>query len=92
VNAAAPEPVTNRTFAGALGRILRRPAPWVAPAPVLRLIAGSERADEALLSSAKVVPAELLRAGFAFGDPELEPALRRILASEQAQTARVPIR
>jgi NAD dependent epimerase/dehydratase family enzyme len=66
--------------------------PWIAPAPVLRLIVGAERADEALLSSAKVVPTELLRAGFAFGDPELEPALRRILAPEQAQTARVPVR
>jgi hypothetical protein len=92
VNAAAPEPVTNHMLAEALGRVLRRPVPWIAPAPVLRLIVGAERADEALLSSAKVVPTELLRAGFAFGDPELEPALRRILAPEQAQTARVPVR
>jgi uncharacterized protein len=92
VNAAAPEPVTNRTLASAIGRVLRRPVPWIAPAPVLRLIAGAERADEALLSSARVVPAELLRAGFTFGDPELEPALRRLLAPEQADTARVPVR
>jgi uncharacterized protein len=92
VNAAAPEPVTNRMFAAALGRVLRRPVPWIAPSPVLRLIAGGERADEALLSSAKVVPAELLRAGFGFGDPELAPALRRILAPEEARTARVPVR
>jgi uncharacterized protein len=92
VNAAAPEPVTNRTLASAIGRVLRRPVPWIAPAPVLRLIAGAERADEALLSSARVVPAELLQAGFTFGDPELEPALRRLLAPEQADTARVPVR
>jgi uncharacterized protein (TIGR01777 family) len=91
VNAAAPEPVTNRELAAALGRVLRRPVPWIAPAPVLRLIAGAERADEALLSSAKVVPSELLRAGLAFGDPELEPALRRLLAPEEARTARVPV-
>lgn len=92
VNAAAPEPVTNRDLVTILGRVLRRPAPWIAPAPVLRLIAGAERADEALLSSAKVVPAALERAGFAFGDPELEPALRRLLAPEEARTARVPVR
>jgi uncharacterized protein (TIGR01777 family) len=92
VNAAAPGYVTNREFAASLGRVLRRPAPWIAPSPVLRLVAGAERADEALLSSAKVVPAELLRAGFAFGDPELEPALRRLLAPAEARTARVPVR
>lgn len=92
VNAAAPEPVTNRMLASAIGRVLRRPVPWIAPAPVLRLIAGAERADEALLSSARVAPAALLRAGFTFRDPELEPALRRLLAPEQADTARVPVR
>ncbi len=80
VNAAAPAAVTNAAFAKTLGRALRRPAPWWAPGPVLRVIAGKERADEALLSSAKVVPAALLNAGFAFGDPEVEPALRRLLA------------
>jgi uncharacterized protein (TIGR01777 family) len=79
VNAVAPEPVTNRTFTKTLGRVLGRPAPWWAPAPVLELIAGKERAREALLSSAKVVPAVLRDAGFDFSDPFLEPALRRIL-------------
>jgi uncharacterized protein (TIGR01777 family) len=80
VNAVAPEAITNASFAKALGRVLHRPAPWWAPAPVLELIAGRERAREALLSSAKVVPEVLAGAGFTFGDPHLEPALRRILA------------
>lgn len=80
VNAVAPEAVTNASFAKALGRVLHRPAPWWAPAPVLGLIAGRERAREALLSSAKVLPEVLARTGFTFGDPQLEPALRRILA------------
>lgn len=87
VNIAAPETVTNRTFAKTLGRVLGRPAPWWAPAPVLEVIAGTERAREALLSSAKVVPVVLLDAGFAFGDPQLEPALRRILAAPSATLA-----
>ncbi|HEX6330426.1 MAG TPA: TIGR01777 family oxidoreductase [Actinomycetota bacterium] len=79
VNAAAPEPVTNRDFTTTLARVLRRPAPWWAPAPVLRALVGAERADQVLLSSAKVVPGTLLRSGFTFTDPQLEPALRRLL-------------
>ena len=83
VNAAAPNAVTNASFTKTLGRVLHRPAPWWAPAPVLGLIAGSERAREALLSSAKVVPEALIEAGFAFRDPKLEPALGRMLAYQK---------
>ena len=79
LNVAAPGVVTNATFVKTLARVLHRPAPWWAPGSVLGVIAGKERAEEALLSSAKVVPARLLEAGFGFEDPELEPALRRIL-------------
>lgn len=85
VNAVAPEPVTNAVFTKVLGRVLKRPVPWWVPAPVLGLIAGQERAKEALLSSAKVSPAVLTEAGFTFGDPRLEPALRRILEREPAR-------
>jgi uncharacterized protein len=80
VNAAAPGAVTNRTFTKTLGRVLHRPTPWWAPVPVLEILAGKERAQEALMASAKVVPAALLDADFTFSDPELEPALRRILS------------
>lgn len=82
VNAVAPEAVTNRTFTKTLASTLHRPAPWWAPGPVLEVIAGSERAREALLSSARVVPAALEAAGFGFGDPLLEPALRRIVSPQ----------
>lgn len=82
VNVVAPEAVTNRTFTKTLARVLHRPAPWWAPGPVLKVIAGSERAEEALLSSARVVPAALEAAGFEFDDPLLEPALRRIVSPQ----------
>jgi uncharacterized protein (TIGR01777 family) len=82
VNVVAPEAVTNRTFTKTLARVLHRPAPWWAPGPVLKAIAGSERAEEALLSSARVVPTALEAAGFDFGDPLLEPALRRIVSPQ----------
>jgi hypothetical protein len=85
VNAVAPEAVTNRTFTKALAGALHRPAPWWAPGPVLQVIAGSERAKEALLSSARVMPAALRSAGFGFGDPLLAPALRRILPARSGR-------
>jgi NAD dependent epimerase/dehydratase family enzyme len=37
-------------------------------------------ANEALLSSARVVPDRLEKGGFRFEDAELEPALRKLLA------------
>ena len=80
VNAVAPQPVTNRQFARALGRALRRPA-WV-PVPrfALRAMLG-EMADELLLASIRVLPRRLLDTGFRFGDADLPGALARLLAA-----------
>jgi uncharacterized protein len=75
VNATAPNPVTSRTFASTLGRVLNRPAGIPVPAAALRLAFG-EMADGALLSSAHVLPARLQESGYAFRYPELEGALR----------------
>jgi uncharacterized protein len=78
VNASAPNPVTNREFSKALGRVLHRPA--IAPAPrlALRLMRGEELTD-AILSSLRVVPRRALDLGYEFRWPELEPALRDLL-------------
>jgi uncharacterized protein (TIGR01777 family) len=78
INAVAPEPVTNREFTKALGRVLGRPTVLPLPAPAAGLLFG-EMADEMLLSSCRVVPAELKKAGFVFDDPSLEAALARLL-------------
>ena len=78
VNIVSPQPVTNRDFARALGRVLRRPALLSVPAFVLRLLLG-ELADEALLASARVLPSKLLASGYTFRDPRVEDALRRLL-------------
>lgn len=80
VNLTAPQPVANRDFARTLGRVLRRPAFLPLPAAAARLLLG-KMADELLLSSAQVFPRRLLAAGFSFQDPQLEPALRRLLGS-----------
>ncbi len=81
VNAVAPEPVTNAQFTRELGRAVHRPAIMAAPAFALRLAFG-EMADEALLSSMRVVPKRLLDAGFKFTNPTLKSALAAALAKE----------
>ncbi|MHC4400977.1 MAG: TIGR01777 family oxidoreductase [Planctomycetota bacterium] len=78
VNAVAPEPVTNRRFARALGRALRRPAILPAPGLALRLLLG-KMAKELLLWSTRVVPRRLLESGFVFRDGVLEQAIGRLL-------------
>lgn len=71
--------VRQRELAAVLGRVLGRPAFVPAPAFALRLLLG-DMADEMLLASQRVRPLALERAGFRFRDPELEPALRVMLA------------
>jgi uncharacterized protein (TIGR01777 family) len=79
VNAAAPNPVTNRQFTKALGRVLGRPTfmPSV-PGFMLRLMLGEFAS--VLLTSQRVVPKAATAAGFEFEFPELEPALADILS------------
>ncbi|MBZ4323646.1 TIGR01777 family oxidoreductase [Streptomyces huiliensis] len=86
VNLTAPEPVTNREVARAMGRVLRRPALFPAPAPALRLVLGELASD--VLSSQRVVPRRLLDSGFRFAHPDVESAVRAALAPEGRASAR----
>lgn len=79
VNLTAPEPVTNAEYTKALGRALHRPT-TILPITGPRVLYGRELADSLLLTSARIVPAALLEAGFEFHHPELDGALRSILA------------
>jgi len=79
VNVTAPVPVTGRRFAEALGGVLRRPAPWPAPRP---LLARAAMTREAALPSARVLPQRLLDGGFTFAYPDLEGALRHLLGAK----------
>jgi hypothetical protein len=76
INLVSPEETTSRGFARALGSVLHRPAFLPAPAFAVRLLAG-EMADALLLSSARVRPEVLERAGYQFAVPSLEAALVR---------------
>lgn len=79
VNVAAPAPVTQAEFATALGRVLGRPTLVSVPAFGVKLLLG-EMAGETILASQRLVPERLLATGYAFRWPDLEPALRHLLA------------
>lgn len=86
VNAVAPEAVTNAEFTRVLGRVLRRPTLFPMPAFAARLALG-EMADDLLLSSIRVVPEQLQRAGFQYEHPGLEAALRALLGRPANRSA-----
>jgi len=78
VNAASPNPVTNRDLAQTLAKVLHRPAIMPLPGFVVRTALG-QMGEELLLSSARLSPAKLVASGFEFHSPDLESALRREL-------------
>ncbi|MEE8497876.1 MAG: TIGR01777 family oxidoreductase [Acidimicrobiia bacterium] len=79
VNLVAPNPVTNRDFTRALGRVLRRPAFLPVPGFALRLLLGSELADALVLEGQRVTPDVLLESGFEFEHPDIDDGLRAAL-------------
>jgi uncharacterized protein len=81
LNATAPNPVTNATFAGALGAAMHRPALLPAPAFALRLLLG-EMADALLLSGQRAIPAKAQLLEFTFRHEQVAGALRAIFSGE----------
>jgi uncharacterized protein (TIGR01777 family) len=73
INVVAPEVVTNRAFARALGHALGRPAVLPTPRLALRLAVGE--LAEYMTMSQNVRPARARERGYTFAFPELEPAL-----------------
>jgi uncharacterized protein (TIGR01777 family) len=78
INAASPNPATNREFSKALGRVLRRPAIVPVPGFAVSLLRGRELA-ETVKGGQRVVPRRALDLGFEFEHPNLEPALEDLL-------------
>jgi uncharacterized protein (TIGR01777 family) len=77
VNASAPEPVTNKAFAKALGRALHRPA--LAPVPGLAVRALYGEMAEIVTTGQRAVPAAAQSHGYAFAHPDLDEALNAAL-------------
>jgi NAD dependent epimerase/dehydratase family enzyme len=65
-------------FCRVLGRVMKRPSWLPVPGFALRLVAGE--LGETLLWSQRVLPQVALRTGYAFRYPQLEEALRAVLA------------
>ncbi len=82
VNVSSPNPTDSRGFMGMLRRVLN--VPFGIPTPRFILELGSiviRTETELVLKSRWVTPERLLAAGFEFEYPQLEPALRQILAA-----------
>ncbi len=77
LNAVSPNPVQNNDFTKTLGKVLSRPTFMSVPAFALKLGLGEFSTE--LLVSHRIEPAKAAEHGFGFEDPELEPALARIL-------------
>jgi uncharacterized protein len=78
INATAPNPVTNREFSRAFGRVLHRPAIMPIPKFAVSALRGGELAD-AVAGGARVLPRRALDGGYEFRHPELDDALRTAL-------------
>lgn len=77
LNLSAPEMASQRHFAKTLGRALRRPVLFTAPAPLLRLMLGEM--SSILLVDQQVSPLALANAGYRFRHPHLLGALQAAL-------------
>lgn len=78
VNATAPNPVTNKAFAKALGKALGRPAVLPIPGITLDLMFGKEF-GKVLRGGQRVLPRRALDLGYEFRHPELDEALGDLL-------------
>lgn len=77
-NMTAPSPVTNKEFTAVLAAVLHRPAPFVAPASLLKLSLGE--AASLLLEGQRVLPSRLTAVGCQFKFATLDTALKDLLA------------
>lgn len=82
VNGVAPKPVTNAEFTKTLAAVLHRPAIFPMPAFAARLAFG-QMADELLLASQRVEPAQLVASGYPFQYTDLKKALEDILKAKR---------
>jgi uncharacterized protein (TIGR01777 family) len=77
VNAAAPEPATNKDFSRALGRALHRPAILPVPGFALQILYGDMA--EIVTEGQRAVPGRATALGYRFRHPELDEALASAL-------------
>jgi hypothetical protein len=76
-NLTAPQPATNADFTKALASALRRPAPFVAPAALLKMSMGESAS--LILEGQRVLPRKLEVAHYRFQFSTLQAALKDLL-------------
>jgi len=79
LNIVSPKPIRNSDFTKRLGKALHRPAIFIIPKFILKLLYG-EMADEVLLASTRAIPTKLENAGYQFIKPEF--SLDKIISNE----------
>lgn len=79
-NLSAPNPVTMKEFAAALGKALGRPSFMPVPAFALQLLFGEMASI--LLNGQRAIPTRLQQAGFTFHYPTVDAALAHIYQSQ----------
>jgi uncharacterized protein len=77
INGSAPNPVTNKEFAKALGKVLHRPALAPVPAFVVKGMYGAM--SQIVLTGVRMVPGRADELGYEFRYPDLDEALRDTL-------------
>jgi uncharacterized protein (TIGR01777 family) len=79
-NLVAPQLVSNREFTQTLANVLHRPVFLKAPVWALKALLGENAV--LLTKGQKVIPGRLLKEGFTFKYPDLEPALIHLLKQD----------
>jgi uncharacterized protein (TIGR01777 family) len=77
VNGCAPEPVTNKEFSKALGKVLKRPAFAPVPSFAIKLLFG--QMAEIVTQGQRAVPKRTQELGYTFQYTDVEAALRSAL-------------
>jgi uncharacterized protein (TIGR01777 family) len=77
VNATSPEPITNKSFTKALGKVMKRPTIMALPAFHIILLFGS-MGQAILLAGQRVLPKKAVESGFKFRYPTIDKALQNI--------------
>ena len=75
-NISAPNPVSNKQFAKAMGKALHRPSYMPAPGFAFKIAFGE--VSTVILDGQRAVPKRLLDAGFQFRFTDIETALRDV--------------
>jgi hypothetical protein len=84
VNLTAPNPATNSEFTRALGAAVHRPTVLPTPVMPLKAVYGAELVEHLLVGGQRVLPRVLEADGFTFAYPEIDAALRAVLAAPAA--------